>query len=77
MEWKPIETAPEGLILIGRQEFDDYFIHIHAAFKGSSGEWFLPFDSQNDENGQIYLEVGDEDYPTHWCALPAPPIKLK
>jgi len=58
-----------GLVNIGKHN-GVVFEWIQVAYL-CEGLWFLPFDSERDENGTPYL--GEDDKPTHYQELPADP----
>lgn len=59
-EWRPIETAPKGKVLIF---CEDGKTHV-ASYNGSDNNKIWTSDSE-------YFNV--KKYPTHWMPLPQPP----
>lgn len=59
--WKPIETAPEEIVLVTSQTNEIFY-----AFKDYKGVWRAP----DPCGGGTYILF---DKPTHWLPLPEPP----
>jgi hypothetical protein len=68
MEWQPIETAPDGCVLVA---FVDQFsgqVQLAVAERAfGGGEWVTNLTDSNDGTICVYPT------PTHWMPLPEPP----
>lgn len=72
-EWQPIETAPEGIILVygkwdGPRQPKPYESDYHVAWRDSNGDSGFLVDVT--EDGE-FIDTGFT--PTHWMPLPDPP----
>lgn len=65
--WQPIDSAPKDTeILIHTRPWGP----IIASFSSEFGEWLSRM--------QVPVSIrDDEELPTHWCSLPAPPEDTK
>ena len=60
-EWKPIETAPEGVEVMTKID-DEYGCRNEQPLRRQKNLWWFP-------DGSMYVYYR----PTHWAILPPPP----